>query len=202
MENTNKGLEIIGPWTRLTSRKIYENPWIHLREDQVKRPDGSPGIYGVIEYKNLAVGVVAIDEQNRVILVGQHRYPMNYYSWELPEGGCPKGVETVAAAAERELREETGYSATRWDYFGPMEISNSTTDEVAHFYLARGLKAGDASPEETEILATKLVPFDEAYRQCMNGEINESLTIVGLSRAHYFLGQEKLNGQTEPRKRK
>lgn len=199
MESSKNSFQTIGPWTRTSSQSIYDNAWIHLREDKVIRPDGTAGIYGVVEYKNLAVGVVALDENENVILVGQHRYPLNYYSWEIPEGGCPKSTETLEIAAERELKEETGYSAARWDYLGSMETSNSTTDEVAHFYLARNLRAGLATPEETEVLTPKLLKFADAFRQAMEGRLNESLTIVGLSRAHYFLEQEKLTGPGAPR---
>lgn len=190
-----------GPWTRLTSREIYANPWIRVREDQVLRPDGSQGIYGVIHYKNLAVGVVAIDAQGRVILVGQHRYPLDYYSWEIPEGGCPIGAETLEAAAERELREESGYTASRWDYLGSMVVSNSTSDETAHFYLARDLTAGPTEPDETEDLAVKLMDFTEAHRQAMEGELTESLTVAALARARHFLERERGDGPKPPRKR-
>ena len=191
----------IGPWTRLSSREIYENPWIHVREDQVLRPDGAPGIYGVIHFKNLAVGVVPIDSQGHVILVGQHRYPRDYYSWEIPEGGCLIGKESLEAAAERELREETGYKASRWDYLGEMVLSNSTTDEVAHFFLARELTPGPTQLDGTEVIRVKSTPFEEAHQQAMEGAITESLTVGALARAKYFLDQEKANGLRPPRKR-
>ncbi len=180
----------IGPWTRLTSRAIYTNPWIDVREDQVLRPDGSNGIYGVVHFHNLAVGVVPLDAEGRVILVGQHRYPLDYYSWEIPEGGCLVGKETPEEAASRELREETGFSAKRWDYLGQMVISNSTTDEVAHLFLARDLTAGPTQLEATEDIRVKTMDFEEAYRQAMEGELTESLTITGLARARHFLSKE------------
>lgn len=191
----------LGPWTQLSVRETYDNPWIRVREDGILRPDGSPGIYGVIHYKNLAIGVVAIDAQGRVILVGQHRYPFDHYTWEIAEGGCPVGTEDPEVAAERELREETGYTAARWDYLGTMEVSNSTSDELAHFYLARELTPGPAEPDETEELAIKLLDFDQAYRQAMEGGLTESLTVAGLARAHYFLACERREGPKPPRKR-
>jgi 8-oxo-dGTP pyrophosphatase MutT (NUDIX family) len=191
----------IGPWTRLSSREIYANPWIRVREDQVLRPDGSPGIYGVVHFKNLAVGVVAIDAEGRVILVGQHRYPLDYYCWEIPEGGCPIGEETLEAAAERELREETGFTASRWDYLGELVLSNSTTDEVAHFYLARELTPGPTHMDATEEIAVKAVDFGEAHRQAMEGEITESLPVAALARARHFLDREKATGPRPPRRR-
>ncbi len=180
----------IGPWTRLSSRDTYDNPWIQIREDQVLRPNGSLGIYGVVHYKNLAVGVVALHANGQVILVGQHRYPLNYYSWEIPEGGCLRDKETLEAAAARELREETGYTAKCWDYLGEFILSNSTSDEVGHLFLARELTPGPSQPDSTEEIHVKTMEFEEAWRQAMSGELTESMTIVGLARAKYFLAME------------
>jgi 8-oxo-dGTP pyrophosphatase MutT (NUDIX family) len=180
----------IGPWTRLSGRDIYDNPWIRVREDQVLHPDGSPGIYGTIHFKNIAIGVVALDPQGRIILVGQHRYPFDRYFWEVPEGGCPIGRETPEAAAARELREETGFSAARWDYLGALELSNSTTDETAHLYLARDLSPGPSDPEASEEIAVKRIDFREAFRQAMEGGITESITVAAIARAKHFLDRE------------
>lgn len=190
MDGAEDPADRIGPWTRLSSREIYDNPWIRVREDQVLRPDGSPGIYGLIHYKNLAVAVVAIDSLGRVILVGQHRYPFDRYFWELPEGGCPTGRESPAEAAAREVREETGYTATRWDYLGTLELSNSTSDELGHLYMARDLSPGPSQPDATEQLAVRHVDFREAWRMAMEGEITESLTVAALARARHFLDRE------------
>jgi 8-oxo-dGTP pyrophosphatase MutT (NUDIX family) len=183
----------IGPWTRLAGREVYENPWIRVREDQVLHPDGSRGIYGTIHYKHTAVGVVAIDSQGRVILVGQHRYPFDLYFWELPEGGCPiagEGAELPAVSAARELREETGFTAARWDYLGPFVLSNSTSNEAGHLYLARDLSPGPAQPDPSERIEVKAVDFREAFRMAMEGEITESITVMGLARARHFLDRE------------
>ncbi|MDB5047277.1 MAG: nudF 2 [Fibrobacteres bacterium] len=182
--------EKIGPWTRISGREVYDNPWIRVREDQVLHPDGSPGIYGTIHFKNIAIGVVALDDQGRVILVGQHRYPFDRYFWEIPEGGCPIGLETPEAAAVRELREETGYTAARWDYLGTLELSNSTTDEIAHMYLARDLSPGPAQPDASEEIAVKAMDFREAYRMSMEGGITESITVAAIARAKHFLDRE------------
>jgi 8-oxo-dGTP pyrophosphatase MutT (NUDIX family) len=184
------GPEKIGPWTRLRRREVYENPWIRVREDEVLRPDGSPGIYGTVHFKNLAVAVVPIDAQGRVILVGQHRYPFDRYFWELPEGGCLIGSEIPLETAKRELREETGYTAGRWDDLGTLELSNSCTDELGHLYLARGLTAGEMDPDGDEQLAVKAVDFPEAWRMAMAGELTESLTVAALARARWFLDRE------------
>jgi 8-oxo-dGTP pyrophosphatase MutT (NUDIX family) len=196
LSGTPDGPGNIGPWTRLSSREIYENPWIRVREDQVTHPDGSPGIYGTIHFKNLAIAVVPIDAEGRVILVGQHRYPLDRYSWELPEGGCPIGKETPEAAAAREVREETGYTAARWDYLGALELSNSVTDEIGHLYLARDLTPGPQDPDPSEHLAVKHMPFAEAWRMAMEGGITESLTVTALARAKYFLDRESAAAET------
>jgi 8-oxo-dGTP pyrophosphatase MutT (NUDIX family) len=180
----------IGPWTRLRRREIYDNPWIRVREDDVLRPDGTPGIYGTVHFKNLAVAVVPIDGQGRVILVGQHRYPFDRYFWELPEGGCPLGRETPLEAAIRELREETGYTAARWDTLGTLELSNACTDEIAHLFLARGLTAGEMDPDGDEQLEVKSMDFAEAWRMAMEGGLTESLTVSALARARWFLDRE------------
>ncbi len=182
--------ERIGPWTRVSSRPIYENPWIAVREDAVVHPDGKPGIYGVVHFKNRAVAVVPLDAEGRVVLVGQHRYPLDSYSWEIPEGGCPEGERPEEAAA-RELREETGYTAGRWDSLGTLTLSNSSTDETGHLYLARDLRPGEAEPEGSEQLRLKTVPWEVAYRMAMEGEIVDSLSVAALARARHFLDRER-----------
>ena len=133
------------PWTTLSSRPIYENPWISLREDQVVRPDGKPGIYGVVHFKNRAVGVLPVDEQGRVWLVGQHRYPLDAYSWEIPEGGCPES-ETPEDTALRELREETGLVAEELELVATAHLSNSVSDEVAYIFRATESDRGPGRP--------------------------------------------------------
>lgn len=180
----------IGPWQVLGSHAIYSNPWIQVREDQVRHPDGQPGIYGVVSFRNLAVGVVPLDRDGHVTLVGQHRYPLDYYSWEIPEGGCRIGMEKTEEAAIRELREETGMRASRLDYLGCFTLSNSVSDEIAHLYLARDLSPDPLDPDSTEILSLQKIPFAEACRQAEEGELNESLTTIALLRARRFLACE------------
>lgn len=170
------------PWQRLSSRAIYDNQWIRIREDQVIRPDGEPGIYGVVEFKNKAVGVLAIDDNEQVQLVGQYRYVIDRYSWEIPEGGCDVG-EDPRDAAERELIEETGLRAVHWEQLGVSHLSNSVTNEEAYYFLATGLTKGEAQPEGTELLAHRAVPFEEALKMAMNGEITDSLSIIAI--LHY-----------------
>jgi 8-oxo-dGTP pyrophosphatase MutT (NUDIX family) len=167
------------PWRTVSSRQVYENPWISVREDQVVRPDGEPGIYGVVHYKNVAVGVLAI-EDDHVYLVGQYRYPLETYSWEIPEGGCPEGEEPLSAA-RRELREETGLEATSWRMLGEAYLSNSVADEYAVWFLATGLVPGKERPEGTEKIRVRRVPLREALAMALDGGITDALSIVALT---------------------
>jgi 8-oxo-dGTP pyrophosphatase MutT (NUDIX family) len=170
------------PWRTLSTRLIYENPWIRIREDQVVRPDGKPGIYGVVHFKHLAIGILAIDAEEHVHLVGQYRYPFDRYSWEIPEGGCPEGEDPLHAA-QRELLEETGLQAQNWKLFGEADLSNSVSDERALYFLATELVQGEATPDGTEVLQRRRVPLDEALRMIDAREITDALSIVAL--LHY-----------------
>lgn len=170
------------PWKTLSTRTVYDNPWIRVREDQVLRPDGQPGIYGVVHYKNLAIGVVAIDAEGYVHLVGQHRYPFDKYSWEIPEGGCPEGEDPLNAA-QRELLEETGLQARDWKLLGEADLSNSVSDERAFWFLATGLDQGEATPDGTEVLERRRVPLAEVLRMIDKHEITDALSIMAL--LHY-----------------
>ena len=169
------------PWKTLATREIYANPWIRVREDQVVRPDGRPGIYGVVEYRNLAVGVLPIDDEGCTWLVGQYRYTLDRYSWEIPEGGCPAG-EAPLDAARRELKEETGLSAARWQPLGEAHLSNSVSDERALLFLATELTPGEAAPEGTEKLERLRIPFDDALRMALAGEITDSMSLIAIFR--------------------
>ena len=148
-----------GPWTRHARRVVYENPWIVVWHDEVTRPDGGPGIYGVVHFRNAASGVVVLDDSDRLLLVGQHRYTLDAYSWEIPEGGVAPDEEPLDGI-RRELREETGVEASTWDEIGRYALSNSITDELGLVWLATGLSQGTAAPEPTEDLAVRWVPFD------------------------------------------
>ena len=151
------------PWKTLTKTPIYENPWISVTEHQVLNPAGNPGIYGVVHFQNNAVGVVPY-ENGYIWLVGQFRYPLNRYSWEIPEGGGPMHIATLEAA-KRELKEETGMTAAQYEKIVEMHLSNSVSDEYAIVYLATNLTHGDAEPEETEELHVRKVSLAEVYRR-------------------------------------
>jgi 8-oxo-dGTP pyrophosphatase MutT (NUDIX family) len=177
--------ETASPWRTLGSRDIYENAWISVREDTVVRPDDEPGIYGVVHYKNTAVGVLAVEEDH-IYLVGQYRYPLQRYSWEIPEGGCPEDEEPLRAA-QRELREETGLTAGNWRMLGEAYLSNSVADEYAVWFLATDLVPGEQSPEGTEVIGMRRVPVGEAVAMVMDGRITDALSCLALTT--YALGR-------------
>ena len=176
-----------GKFQRQTRRVAYENPWLTLWHDDVLRPDGSPGIYGVVHFANLAAGVVAIDATDRVVLVGQHRYTLDAWSWEIPEGGVPAGEDPLEGA-RRELREETGIEAASWRELLRADLSNSVTDEQAILYLATDLTHGDADPEPTEALEIRWVPFTEALAMTIDGRISDAMSVLAIQR----IGLERL----------
>jgi len=169
------------PWTRLSRRVAYQNPWIVVYDDAVIRPDGRPGIYGVVHFRNPAVGIVALDDQDRVLLVGQYRYTLDVYSWEIPEGAAAPGEEPLAAA-QRELKEETGFTARHWQPILRAHLSNSVSDEEALCFLADGLQPGVAQPEGTERLQVRWVPFADALAMVAQGQITDAFSILGLQR--------------------
>lgn len=159
----------------------YENPWMTVWHDEVTRPDGSDGIYGVVHFANLAVGVLALDDQDRTVLVGQHRYTIDEMSWEIPEGGVPAG-ESPLEGAKRELQEETGLVAANWVQLGRLSLSNSITDEWAVLFLATGLTHGEASPEPSESLELQWLPFSDVLAMTLDGRIHDVLTVVAVER--------------------
>lgn len=181
MRDMDERAVLAGPWTRHTRRVAYENPWITIWHDEVTRPDGAPGIYGVVHFANLAVGILALDDADRVLLVGQHRYALDAYSWEIPEGGVPL-EETALEGAKRELREETGIEAATWREMSRSHLSNSVSDEHAVLYLATDLTAGVATPDGTEALDVRWVPFDEALAMTLDGRITDALTVIAIQR--------------------
>ena len=172
-------IEKKGPWGVLAQRDVYDNRWIRVTHHDVTTPAGEPGIYGKIHYKNLAIGIVPVDAEMHTFLVGQYRFPLETYSWEIPEGGGAPGVDPLESAA-RELREETGLRAAQWQKLLVADLSNSCSDERAIAFLAWDLAQGEAEPESTEDLAIRRVPLAEAFRMVAAGEIRDALSILSL----------------------
>lgn len=179
------------PWKTLTQTEAYANPWIRVTHREVLNPSGGAGIYGVVHFKNIAVGIVPLDEENNTWLVGQYRYTLERYSWEIPEGGCPMGTSTLETA-QRELLEETGITAREWIPLMEMHTSNSVTDEYGLAYIARGLSFGTAQPEETEELRIRKLPFAEVFRMVMDGEITDAFSMIAILKTAALLRQERI----------
>ncbi len=167
------------PWKTLYSEVKYDNPWIKVIENKVIHPDGNAGIYGVVHYKHYAIGIIPLDEYQNTWLVGQYRYPLRQYSWEIPEGGGKKN-ENLLEEARRELREETGILAKRWEKLLEMHLSNSVSDEWGIIYVARDLQFTEAMPEGSEQLQIRKLPLQEAVKMALDGKITDSLSVAGL----------------------
>ncbi len=169
------------PWQTLSGKLIYDNPWIQVNEYDVINPKGGKGIYGKVSFKGLAIGIIPIDNEGNTWLVGQYRYTLNEYSWEIPMGGVPFD-ENVEEGALRELREETGLIAKRLEYLSKIHTSNSVTDEVGHVYVARELTEGATEFDETEDLEVRKLPFREALDMVLDNKITDSLSVAGILR--------------------
>ena len=179
------------PWKTLKARFIYENPWIQLTEFDVVNPGGGMGIYGKVHFKNRAVGVMVLDAAMNTYLVGQFRYTLNEYSWEIPEGGGLIGTDPLDSA-KRELLEETGLVAAKWELLLEMHLSNSVSDELALLYLATELTQFESEPEETEQLQIKKLPFEEAYQMVLDGKIKDSMSVAAIQKTKLLFLEGKL----------
>lgn len=179
------------PWKTLATQEIYDNPWISVREDKVINPSGGDGIYGVVHFKNRAIAILPVDQDNHTWLVGQYRYTLDEYSWELPMGGALV-TENPLDGAKRELREETGLSAKSWTELMKVHLSNSVTDEMGFVYLATGLEAGETDHEETEDIVVKRLPVDEAIEMAMTGQITDCMSVAALLRLKIGLQSETI----------
>lgn len=187
MENN----EAINPWTTLKSEHIYDSPWVSLTKHDVLNPNGNPGTYSVVHFKNLAIGILALDKDLNTWIVGQYRYPLKQYSWEIPEGGGQLDVPPLDSA-KRELLEEVGITAQKWTKIQEMHLSNSATDEFCILYLAQELSFGASEPEDTEQLEVKKLHFDELYAMVTKGEITDSLTVAAVLKVKLMLLEGEL----------
>ena len=178
------------PWKTKSSRIAYENAWIRVREDHVLRPDGGPGIYGVIEIRP-SVGVVAMDEQDRVVLVGQWRYALNRYSWEIPRGGSHPGETDILEAAKRELAEEAGLHAANWEVLGPVDVCSGVANHMQTLLLATGLTKTAMRHDPEEDITVEWHPFEEVLRMVMDGRITEVCSIAAVLRVAFLRDAKK-----------
>jgi 8-oxo-dGTP pyrophosphatase MutT (NUDIX family) len=182
-----------GPWSIVSTREAYDNRWIRVSHHDVITPSGDAGIYGTIHYKNRALGIVPVDAERHTFLVGQYRFALDAYSWEIPEGGGPLDVDFLESA-KRELREETGLSARRWHKLFESDLSNSVNDEKAIAFLACQLEQGQAAPDSTEELAVRRLPLAEAFRMVEAGEIRDAISILALQAVELLA----LKGRLDP----
>lgn len=169
----------INPWKTLNKKEIYENPWIRLEHHDVLTPRNTAGIYGCVHFKNTAVGIIPYDECGNTWLVGQFRYTLNAYSWEIPMGGCPIGTDPEAGA-HRELLEETGLDCRSLTKILTLHTSNSVTDEIAYVYLARELTQKEVQFDDTEQIEIQKLPLDHAFDWALNGRITDAISVAGL----------------------
>lgn len=174
---TNKNEE--NPWKKLNHKKVYSNPWITVYEDDVITPGGKEGIYGTVEFANFAIGIIPIDEDGNTWLVGQYRYPLDIYSWEIPMGGGLLDVPPLVSA-KRELKEETGLTAKSWEKIMTIHTSNAVCNEEGYVYVAKDLTEGEMEPEDSEDLKVKKLPLEDAIQMAIDGDITDSLSVASL----------------------
>lgn len=180
------------PWKILSSREAYDNSWIKVTEYGVINPSGGKGIYGKVHFKNLAIGVIVLDNHLDTYLVGQYRFPAEKYSWEIPEGGCPLNIPPLEGA-QKELLEETGLKANSWELILEMDLSNSVSDEHAFVYLAYDLEQHKPSPEETEQIEVRKLPFEEAYQMVEDGIITDSISVAAILKVKLMLTDGRIS---------
>jgi len=179
------------PWKTTSSKVVYSNSWIDVIHNEIINPSGNEGIYGKVHFKNLAVGVIPLDEYYNTWIIGQFRYTLNDYSWEIPEGGSPKD-STPLESAKRELQEEAGITADEWIKIMELHTSNSVTDEIAYLYVARSLNIGQAEPEETEDLKLQKIPFNDLFEMVMSGQITDAMSVSAILKTKILIDQGKI----------
>ncbi|MCA0430352.1 MAG: NUDIX hydrolase [Bacteroidetes bacterium] len=183
--------QIKNPWKINSSKTVYETPWIEVSHHEVINPANKPGIYGTVQFKNLAIGIIPLDENYNTWIVGQWRFPLKQYSWEIIEGGGPLNIAPIESA-KRELKEEAGIVAEKYTLLCNMHTSNSATNEYCHIFLAQNLKFEESEPEESEDLIIKKIPFEKAYQMVLNGEITDSLSMVGILKTKILINEGKI----------
>ena len=174
------------PWKKIDEKVQYENPWIKVTHADVITPGGEIGVYGTVHFKNWAIGMVPLDEEFNTWIVGQYRYPLNKYSWEIPEGGGPIG-ESGLETAKRELSEECGLTAKKWTKIQTFHLSNSVSDEYGELFLAQDLEEHENHPDPEEELVVRKLPFNEVFKMVENGEITDSISIIAVYKVKYLI---------------
>ncbi|MCB9033893.1 MAG: NUDIX hydrolase [Chitinophagales bacterium] len=183
--------ENINPFTTLDTTTIYDNNWISVKHSNIITPANTKGIYGTVHFKNYAIGIVPIDENGNTYLVGQYRYALNEYSWEIPEGGG-KLNDDILVSAQRELQEEVGLIAKNWREIARLNTSNSVTDELGIIFVATNLTQTEAQPEDTEELQIKKIPLTAAFEMAMNGQIKDAITLIALMKLKLLIDTNQL----------
>jgi 8-oxo-dGTP pyrophosphatase MutT (NUDIX family) len=179
------------PWVTLDKKEIYKNPWITVNHHNVINPGGNKGIYGTVEFAHTAIGVVVLDKDYNTYIVGQYRFPLNFYSWEIPEGGGEKGEDPLVSA-QRELSEECGIKAEKWTLIQNFHLSNSVTDEAGYLFIAQDLSHFEAHPDDNEELKTKKIPFQTLFEMVLNGDITDAMTIMAVYKTNYLIQNKKI----------
>ena len=179
------------PWTTINSVVKYENNWIKVTHNDVINPGDEKGVYGTVHYKNWAIGIIPLDRELNTWIVGQYRYPLNQFTWEIPEGGGKLGVSALETA-KRELSEEVGLRAKKWNRIQKFHLSNSVSDEYGELFIAQELEEFDNHPDPDEDLIIKKITFNEVYKMVLNGEITDSMSIMGILKVKLLIDSNKI----------
>lgn len=179
------------PWKTKSTEAKYETPWIKVTHHDVITPGGSDGIYGCIHFKNLAVGIIPLDENHNTWIVGQYRYPVQRYTWEIPEGGCPIGTPPLETA-KRELKEEVGISARKWSLIQELDLSDSASDEISYCYLAQDLSFGEPEQEDNEDITIKKLPFEDLFEMTEKGEIRDAISVAAIYKIQRMIERNEI----------
>lgn len=174
------------PWKINSTEIKYDSPWISVEHHEVLNPAGNPGTYSVVRFKKYAIGIIPLDEELNTWIVGQYRFPFDAYSWEIPEGGGEKEIDPIISA-KRELMEECGILAGKWELIQELQTSNAATDEYAYLFIARDLTFTQSQPDENEQLQVKKLPFEELYQMVLKGEITDAMSVAAVLRANIVL---------------